>query len=164
MCCMFCSKQYCTNKETSHAFLHAFQEKHTLFRYRQVCLLCVRTQATRCTYLFFISTNCRRASPIRPNAPIHTKVKVHMHKLINNYFYLVVFGKLSQSWPNFKEASRKSRFNFLWLRSCLPCNSKYSELFHPRREYIFKPNLISICGSCPLLFGKKVSASVISMK
>ena len=46
---------------------------------------------------FFISTNCGRASPVRPNAPNHIKIKVHMRKLNDKYFHLVVFGKLSQS-------------------------------------------------------------------
>ena len=55
-------------KETSHAFLHAFQQKYTIFRYRQVCLICERYQATRCTNWFLISTNCRRVIPIRVNA------------------------------------------------------------------------------------------------
>ena len=31
---------YWAKKQTPHAFLHAFQQKNTLFRYRQVYLLC----------------------------------------------------------------------------------------------------------------------------
>ena len=58
-------------KETSHAFLHAFQQKYTLFRYRKECLLWDRYQATRCTNSFSISTNCRRVSQIRLNARNH---------------------------------------------------------------------------------------------
>ena len=58
-------------KETSHAFLHAIQQKYTLFRYRPVCLLCDRYQATRCTNSFFILTNRRIVSPIRLNARNH---------------------------------------------------------------------------------------------
>ena len=58
-------------KGTSHAFLHAFQQKYTLFRYHQVCLLCDRYQATRRTNSFLISTNRRRVSPIRLNARNH---------------------------------------------------------------------------------------------
>ena len=79
-------------KETSHAFLHKFQQKYTLVRYRQVCLLCDRYQTTRCTNSFLISTNCRRVSPIRLNARNHIKnVKCACP---NPFFYLVIFRTL----------------------------------------------------------------------
>ena len=58
-------------KETSHTFLHAIQQKGTLLRYCQACLLCDRYQATRCTNSVLISNNCRRVSPIRLNAQNH---------------------------------------------------------------------------------------------
>ena len=35
-------RHFITKKETSHAFLRAFQQKYTFFRYRQVCILCDR--------------------------------------------------------------------------------------------------------------------------
>ena len=76
---MCCYKQICVKyteqkkqqQKTSHAFLRAFQKKYIIFRYRQVCILCDRYQAIRCTNSFFISTNFRRVSPIGLNARNH---------------------------------------------------------------------------------------------
>ena len=55
-------------KRPMHLSMHF--SKRTLFsiRYRQVCLLCDRYQATRCTNSFYISTYRRGVSLIRLNA------------------------------------------------------------------------------------------------
>ena len=165
---------YSTKKEMSHAFLHAFQQKNTLFIwavawdfqqfdiltsvdsdeplkppfklrnskwcsgsdqttlmprliwgfagptyhivenlmhwliYLQICLLCDRYQATRCTSSYLISTNSWRVSPIRQNA--WNQIKNAIWACANSFIFTwSPMGYYHQSdtlwtWSSFKDS------------------------------------------------------------
>ena len=111
-----------------HLFLHAFQQKYTLFLYRQVFLLFDRYQAIRCTNLFSISTNCRIVSYLRLNARNH--IKNAKCACASPLLFTWLFQATTTNHIHFghdqtlRNVSRKSRSNFLRLRSCLPWNLK----------------------------------------
>ena len=127
-------------KETSHAFLHAFQQKYALFRYRQVCLLCDKYQAPRCTNSFLISTNRRRVSPIRLNARNH----IENAKCARASLFLL--GHLQDITTNqihfeheqiLKTVSRKKKIKLSSTQKLSPLQLKYSDLLHSCRGHIF---------------------------
>ena len=113
-------------KETPHAFLHAFQQKYTLFGYRQVCLLCDRYQATRCTKLFLFQPIAEELANFdRMHITISETRSAHAQTL---YFLLGRLWAITTNQIPFEHdqilqmVSRNNRLNFLRLRSCLPCN------------------------------------------